>query len=231
MIESQLGVTSEAQREMDTLQDTIKFQQESMAALELRLSSADTDLGALRARALEREARVTLEKGVQATPDSTHVSVGTTPSDPRHVGVTCRPEVVSVCVGRDSAADPVETATQTDVEVVVVEPAVELAVAAAAAAAAPEPVAVAHAACQWEVAVTEPRTAATVLKKRQLTIAEYQITPDEEMVSAAEKAGGEEHEEGVPARPKTGERLRAFKPACFPGDCYSVYLVHEIGWA
>ncbi|XP_030227842.1 KN motif and ankyrin repeat domain-containing protein 3 [Gadus morhua] len=214
VMESLLGVTSEAQREMDTLQDTIKFQQESMAALELRLSSADADLGALRARALERENRVTLEKGVQAAPGSAHVAVGTTPSEPRHVGVTCRPEVVSVCVGGDRTADPVERGTQTDVEVAVavVEP-------AAAAAAA---VVVADAACQWErlpkeeeeeeeedvvvveVALMEPRAAATGLKKRQLTIAEYQITPDEEMVSAAEKAGGEQREEGAPARPKTG---------------------------
>uniref|UniRef100_A0A096MDL5 KN motif and ankyrin repeat domains 3 n=1 Tax=Poecilia formosa TaxID=48698 RepID=A0A096MDL5_POEFO len=43
VMESLLGLTTEAQREIDTLQDTIKFQQESIVALESRLTAADKD--------------------------------------------------------------------------------------------------------------------------------------------------------------------------------------------
>ncbi|KAJ3599028.1 hypothetical protein NHX12_032991 [Muraenolepis orangiensis] len=188
VMESLLGVTSESQREIDTLTDTIKFQQESMAALECRLSSADRDLGTLRSRVEERESRVTLDKGVMAKPATAHVSVETTPFALRHVGVTCRPEVVNVCIGEDSAADPVEQGTQTNVNVV--EP-----VAVPEPVVLAEPVAVVNVACQ---------AASTVLKKRQLTIAEYRITPDEELVSAVEKIGTEGREESALAKPKTG---------------------------
>ncbi|KAM8861672.1 uncharacterized protein ACB058_008403 [Synchiropus picturatus] len=62
-------VSSETQREMDTLQDTIKFQQESIVALEDRLSEADRDLGILRVRIKEQTTKVTFEKGVMAKPD------------------------------------------------------------------------------------------------------------------------------------------------------------------
>lgn len=77
VMESLLGLTSETQREMDTLQDTIKFQQESIVALEDRLSVADKDLGILRAQIEEKTSKVTFEKGVLAKPDMMNAQVET----------------------------------------------------------------------------------------------------------------------------------------------------------
>uniref|UniRef100_A0A3Q3A8K9 KN motif and ankyrin repeat domains 3 n=1 Tax=Kryptolebias marmoratus TaxID=37003 RepID=A0A3Q3A8K9_KRYMA len=80
VMESLLGLSTEAQREMDTLQDTIKFQQESIAALEDRLITADKDLGVLRAQMDEKSSRVTFEKATLAKPNMKNVQVETKPS-------------------------------------------------------------------------------------------------------------------------------------------------------
>ncbi|XP_067086059.1 KN motif and ankyrin repeat domain-containing protein 3 isoform X2 [Osmerus mordax] len=177
VMESLLGVTSEAQREMDTLQDTIKFQQESILALEGRLSQADQDLGALKAQEEERKSRVMFEKGVLAKPTMAHAQVATDSSTCtlQHVAVSCCPEVVDACVGGDLPANENHQSTQTDI----VESPPE-----------PIPVALVSTGSQWEnilEEVQEQKPLATALKRRQMTIAEYKVTPDEEMVSVADR--------------------------------------------
>uniref|UniRef100_A0A3Q0RY51 KN motif and ankyrin repeat domains 3 n=1 Tax=Amphilophus citrinellus TaxID=61819 RepID=A0A3Q0RY51_AMPCI len=114
VMESLLGLTTEAQREIDTLQDTIKFQQESIVTLEDRLSVADKDLGALRAQMEEKISKVTFEKGVLAKPDMANAQTETLTSVLKHAAVFCHPEVADACVGEDVEADQTEQGTQTD---------------------------------------------------------------------------------------------------------------------
>ncbi|KAK6314332.1 hypothetical protein J4Q44_G00157910 [Coregonus suidteri] len=198
VMESQLGLSSEAQREIDTLQDTIKFQQESILALEGRLGQADEDLAVLKAQEHERKSKATCEKGVLAKPDSAHAQVGTeasTTSTPasQHVAVSCCPEVVDACVGEDLRAGHYDQSTQTDS---VKSPAEE----------EPTPVALVSTGSQWENMYEEEtigqKAPITALKKRQMTIAEYKVTPGEETVSLAEGKGGKE-EEMAPRTPTT----------------------------
>uniref|UniRef100_A0A4W5NB15 KN motif and ankyrin repeat domains 3 n=1 Tax=Hucho hucho TaxID=62062 RepID=A0A4W5NB15_9TELE len=198
VMESQLGLSSEAQREIDTLQDTIKFQQESILALEERLGQADEDLAVLKAQEDERKSKATSEKAVLAKPDSAHAQVGTeasTTSTPasQHVAVSCCPEVVDACVGEDLRAGHYNQSTQTDS---VESPAEEEAT----------PVALVSTGSQWENLyedeTIERKAPVTALKKRQMTIAEYKVTPGEEMVSLAEGKGGKE-EETAPRTPTT----------------------------
>lgn len=203
VMESLLGLTSEAQREIDTLQDTIKFQQESIVSLEGRLSLADQDLGTLKALEEKRKSKVTLEKGVLAKPDTTHAQVETSASAVEHVAVMCRPDVTDMCVGEDSTTNHNDQSTQTDV----VKPA--------------EPVAfsVVSTGSQWENLfedeVQEQKPEPTVLKKRQLTIDEYKITPDEEVIISAEQKVEEEGEATAPSKPKTGEFNDLLKLDCW----------------
>ncbi|MEQ2254899.1 hypothetical protein ILYODFUR_008371, partial [Ilyodon furcidens] len=189
VMESLLGLTTEAQREMDTLQDTIKFQQESIVALENRLTVADKDLDNLRAQIDERTSKVTAEKGALAKPDVRNAQVETLRSTLKHTATMCHPEVTDVCVGEDLGADQTEQGTQTD--------------------AAPEltPVERVSIACQWESLNDEnpEEQKVTVPKKRQLTIAEYKVSPEEEMVGAEEKKTREQEEEARASNTKTGE--------------------------
>uniref|UniRef100_UPI0037E73765 KN motif and ankyrin repeat domain-containing protein 3 n=1 Tax=Semicossyphus pulcher TaxID=241346 RepID=UPI0037E73765 len=190
VMESLLGLTSEAQREIDTLQDTIKFQQESIVALEDRLSVADKDLGVLKAKMEEKISKVTFEKGVLAKPDTKNAQVETLTSVLQDAAVLCRPEVSDACVGESLTADQIEQSTQTD---------------AIEEAAKPAPVAVVSTGCQCENLPVEKveEQKVTVPKKRQLTIAEYKVSPEEEVVSMAEKI--EEQEEKTAAiSSKTG---------------------------
>ncbi|XP_029562545.1 KN motif and ankyrin repeat domain-containing protein 3 [Salmo trutta] len=196
VMESQLGLSSEAQREIDTLQDTIKFQQESILALEGRLGQADEDLAVLKAQEDERKSKATSEKAVLAKPDSAHAQVGTeasTTSTPasQHVAVSCCPEVVDACVGEDLRAGHYDQSTQTDS---VESPAEE----------EPTPVALVSTGSQWENLyedqTIEQKAPVAALKKRQMTIAEYKVTPGEETVSLAE---GKEEEEMAPRTPTT----------------------------
>ncbi|XP_029905650.1 KN motif and ankyrin repeat domain-containing protein 3 [Myripristis murdjan] len=189
VMESLLGLTSEAQREIDTLQDTIKFQQESIVALEGRLSAADRDLGSLKAQIEEQKSKVTIEKGVLAKPDTVHAQVETTTSTLKDVAVLCCPEVTNACVGEDLTAQQTEQSSQTDA---VVKPA------------EPVPVAVVSTGCQWENLFEEEVEEKKAPKRRQLTIAEYKVSPDEEVVSMAEKKEGEKEEVIAPSNPKTG---------------------------
>ncbi|XP_022626137.1 KN motif and ankyrin repeat domain-containing protein 3 [Seriola dumerili] len=191
VMESLLGLTSEAQREIDTLQDTIKFQQETIVALEDQLSVADKDLGTLRAQMEEQTSKVTFEKGVLAKPDTTNAQVETLTPVLKHAAVLCRPEVTDACVGEILTADQTEQGTQTD---------------ALEKPAEPAPVVLVSTGCQWE-SLFEEKTEeqkVTVPKKRQLTIAEYKVSPEEEVIGTSEKKEGEEGQKAAPSNTKTG---------------------------
>ncbi|KAJ0065700.1 hypothetical protein NL108_016519 [Boleophthalmus pectinirostris] len=99
VMEAMLGVTSEAQREMDTLQDTIKFQQESIQALEERLSEAGRQVENFRAKAEESAARATREVGVLAAPETASVQTETRAAEVKEAEVWCGVEVRDASVG------------------------------------------------------------------------------------------------------------------------------------
>lgn len=191
VMESLLGVTTEAQREIDTLQDTIKFQQESIAALENRLSMADKDLLTLKAQMEEKTSKVTFEKGVLAKPDTMNAQVETSTPTLEHASVLCCPEMSDACVG-DSLPEQMEQSTQTDSPVETTEA---------------TPVALVSTGCQWENLFEEKTEEQKVPKKRQLTIADYKVSPEEEMVSVPEKKEEDQGEKIAPRNIKTGESL------------------------
>ncbi|KAL1023262.1 hypothetical protein UPYG_G00038420 [Umbra pygmaea] len=178
--EGLLGLSTEVQKEIDTLQDTIRFQQESISTLERQLGQADRDLALLKSQEEERKSRVTSEKGVLAKPDTTHVGTDASKTSMKvvqHVSVSCCPEVVNTCVGDDLRAVHSNHSTQTDpVE-------------------QPDAIDLVSIGSQWEniyEEVIEKKAPATGLKRRQMTIAEYQVTPGEETVSLAEGQAGKE---------------------------------------
>ncbi|XP_063057139.1 KN motif and ankyrin repeat domain-containing protein 3 isoform X2 [Engraulis encrasicolus] len=111
--EALLGLKNEAEEresESAALQETVRLQQESIAALEERLGRANGDLEALRAREQERQARVTLERGVQVQAQTASVGTDAPPAPPaktmNSVGVSCRPEVAEVGVGGEEKRTP-----------------------------------------------------------------------------------------------------------------------------
>lgn len=178
VMESLLGLSTEAQREIDTLQDTIKFQQESIAALEDRLSTADKDLSILKVQIDEKTSKVTFDKETSVKPDMKHAQVEAV-TFVLNAATMFHPEMMDACVGEGLPAGQIEQGTQTD--------------AAAAAAAEKEPgpapderVSVG---CQWEMLPDEKseEQKVTVPKKRQLTITEYKVSPEEEVIGAEGK--------------------------------------------
>ncbi|XP_042371302.1 KN motif and ankyrin repeat domain-containing protein 3 [Plectropomus leopardus] len=191
VMESLLGLTSEAQREIETLQDTIKFQQESIVALEDRLSVADKDMGILKAQIEEKTSKVTFEKGVLAKPDMTNAQIETLTASVKHAAVLCRPQVSDACVGESLTADQMEQGTQTDAVEETEEPPL---------------VAVVSTGSQWEILFEEKmeEQKITVPKKRQITIAEYKVSPEEEVVSMAEKKENDQEEKIAAISTKTG---------------------------
>lgn len=191
VMESLLGVTTEAQREIDTLQDTIKFQQESIVALEDRLSVANNDFMILKKQIDEKKAKVTFEKGVLAKPDMMNAQTETLTPALQHASVLCCPDVSDACVG-ESPPKLVEQGTQTDP---LAEPA------------KPAPAEMVSTGCQCENLAKEETDGRKVLKKRQLTIADYKVSPGEEMVSVAEKKEEEQGEKTATSSTKTGETM------------------------
>nr|XP_046246878.1 KN motif and ankyrin repeat domain-containing protein 3 [Scatophagus argus]XP_046246879.1 KN motif and ankyrin repeat domain-containing protein 3 [Scatophagus argus] len=188
VMESLLGLTTEAQREIDTLQDTIKFQQESIAALEDRLIVADKDLVILKAQMEKKTSKVTFEKGVLAKPDMTNAQVETWTPVLKHATVLCCPEVNDACVGDRLTADQMEQGTQTHAFVETTEAA---------------PVVMVSTGCQWENLFEEKMEEQKVPKRRQLTISEYKVSV-EEVVSMSEKKEEEEGEKSTTSNTKTG---------------------------
>lgn len=197
VMESLLGLTTEAQREIDTLQDTIKFQQESIVALEDRLSVADKDLGVLRVQMEEKISKVTFEKGVLAKPDMKSIQIETLTSALKHVAVSCNPEVADACVGED--AEQTERATQTD------------ALEAPEEQVLPAPAVLVSTGCQWENLCEEKteEQKVSVPKRRQLTIAEYKVSLEEEVVGTVKDQEEDEGEKTAASNSKTGEHCVA----------------------
>lgn len=191
VMESLLGLTSEAQREIDTLQDTIKFQQETIVALEDQLSVTDKDLGTLRAQMEEEAFKVKVEKGVLAKPVTANAQTETLTTVLKHVAVLCCPEVTDACVGEILTADQTDQGTQTD---------------ALQKPAEPDPVALVSTGCQWENLFEEKagEQKVTAPKKRQLTIAEYKVSPDEELISMAEMQEEDQGQKTEPSNTNTG---------------------------
>ncbi|KAJ8374711.1 hypothetical protein SKAU_G00052910 [Synaphobranchus kaupii] len=182
VMESLLGLTSEAEREIDTLQDTIKFQQESIQVLMSRLSQVDQELEGLRAQEEQRKSRVMVEKEVLVKPETASAEVETEPSvlstpadgslekcvDTQSVAVECCPAVVDVGVGQDLRPQHSDQSTQTDPEESVREMA---------------PAAVTSTGSQWESQyeeaekVVEHKPPVPALKRRQMTITECTVSP------------------------------------------------------
>ncbi|XP_018601442.1 KN motif and ankyrin repeat domain-containing protein 3 isoform X1 [Scleropages formosus] len=195
VMESLLGLQTEAEREIDTLQDTIKFQHESIHVLESRLSQADNELEALRAQELQRKSIVMIERGVLVKPQVTTAGVETEAIshgmkiEKQSTAVGCRYEVIDVRVGPDFMSCQLDQSTQTDL------------VNGTAS------VIVRSTGNQWEDICEEERLTsdekplAAVLKRRQLTVTESSVTPGE--VSIMKK--NQEHEaETVPCSPAVG---------------------------
>lgn len=188
VMESLLGLTTEAQREIDTLQDTIKFQQESISALEVRLSEADSNLVSLRAKMAENTSKVMCDKEVLAKPEISNSQTETLPSALKDAAVLCCPEVKDANVGEELALNS-EQGTQTDAKT-------ELAQEAKAE--------MVSTGSQWEFdgkIEDKEEGIEKITKKKQVTVSEYKVCPDEEVVCTAEKK--EEVQEEKPA-PKTG---------------------------
>lgn len=201
VMESLLGVTTEAQREIDTLQDTIKFQQESIVALEDRLGAANKDCLVLKTQMEAKNTKVTFEKGVLAKPDMVHVHAETLTRPVAHASVLCSPDVADACVGESPSVQQLEQGTQTEADVEPVPPAPGQWVSVG---------------CQCDDLTKEEAEGRRVVKKRQLTIADYQVSPEEEVV--AEKKQEEQGEKTAACGGATGEKVEvknsksAFQP-------------------
>lgn len=223
VMESLLGLTTEAEREIDTLQDTIKFQQENIQVLEGRLNQTDQELEDMRAQEEQRKSRVMVEKEVLVKPETASTEVETESSDlstsanesvekwdkcidTQSVAVECCPEVVDVGVGQDLGPQKSDQSTQTDPDDSVKEPA---------------PVAVTSTGSQWEnqneeaEKVVEHKSPVPVLKRRQMTITECTISP---APGIYEKEGCEE--EAVPCSPAAGmlKSIMKRKDGSSPGE-------------
>ncbi|XP_062411460.1 KN motif and ankyrin repeat domain-containing protein 3 [Sardina pilchardus] len=206
VMESLLGLSSEAEREMDTLQDTVKLQQESLRVLEERLSLADRELEALRAGERERLSRVTLERGVQARPQTAHAGTDAPPAEPPKtllsVGVSCRPEVAEAGVGGEGPPAHTHQSVQTEEEVKVEEEEVVEVKEVKEEVAKAEMVSTG---CQWESPSPEEgeeKRKEEPQKRRQVAIAEGLG------VSEAERRVAEEVD-AVPAAPSPVGTLKS----------------------
>ncbi|XP_056628704.1 KN motif and ankyrin repeat domain-containing protein 3 [Triplophysa dalaica] len=87
VVESSLGFQSEAQREINTLQHTIKLQQASIQVLETRLSHVSQDLETLRAEEIQRTSKITLDKETLVKPETVDIQLETEVSSKASVGV------------------------------------------------------------------------------------------------------------------------------------------------
>uniref|UniRef100_A0AAR2LYT3 KN motif and ankyrin repeat domains 3 n=1 Tax=Pygocentrus nattereri TaxID=42514 RepID=A0AAR2LYT3_PYGNA len=87
VMESLLGLSSEAEQEIDNLQQTIKFQQESVKVLETRLAQTSQHLEELKAKEMERTSKIWLEKGTLVRPEMAEAVVETERCVKSSVGV------------------------------------------------------------------------------------------------------------------------------------------------
>ncbi|XP_051526106.1 KN motif and ankyrin repeat domain-containing protein 3-like isoform X2 [Myxocyprinus asiaticus] len=125
VIESFLGLQSETEREIDTLQHTITYQQESIQVLETRLNQVNQDLDALRAKEIERTSKIMLDKESLAKPETANAQLETCPDvcSKKSVGVGI-PDVTDLeCFSmtkndQSIQTDPVETSKEKTVTLV-----------------------------------------------------------------------------------------------------------------
>ncbi|XP_036377896.1 KN motif and ankyrin repeat domain-containing protein 3 [Megalops cyprinoides] len=210
VMESLLGLTTEAEREIDTLQDTIRFQQETIQVLESRLSQVDQEVEELRAQEEQRKSRVMVEKGVLVKPVTATAQVETddsavsTPAggslgkceNTQSVAVGCCPEVRDAGVGQNFTPVMSDQYTQTNPEKSTRKTA---------------PAAMTSTGSQWEnpyeeraaEKAAEQKPPIPALKRRQMTIAEYSVAPGAGVDSVTKGKEGCK-EETVPCSPAVG---------------------------
>lgn len=136
VLESSLGVASEAERELELLQQTVGHQKDVIAMMEGHLREATRELEELRlevcarrpqgradkevmakpqvAEALVEAAVATQSRAAGDPPQTAEAGVGCCPPT-ACVGVSCRPEGRDVAVGPDSAARCEDKGSQSDV--------------------------------------------------------------------------------------------------------------------
>ncbi|XP_046728238.1 KN motif and ankyrin repeat domain-containing protein 3 isoform X2 [Silurus meridionalis] len=106
VMESLLGLSSETEQEIDSLQETIRCQQESVHLLEKRLNQANQDLEELRALEMVRMSKVMLERETLVKPETADVLVETERCFKTSVGVGVS--------GADFPAMKIDQSIQTD---------------------------------------------------------------------------------------------------------------------
>ncbi|XP_076215464.1 KN motif and ankyrin repeat domain-containing protein 3 isoform X1 [Aptenodytes patagonicus] len=137
VLESSLGLTSEAEQELELLQQTVGHQKEVIALMEGHLQEATRELEELRLEVCARRPCGRAEKEVMAKPQVAEVLVeavvatqNRAAGDPPEtaeagveccppttcIGVGCRPDGRDVAVGPDSAARCEDKGSQTDVD-------------------------------------------------------------------------------------------------------------------
>uniref|UniRef100_A0A8B9MR72 KN motif and ankyrin repeat domains 3 n=1 Tax=Accipiter nisus TaxID=211598 RepID=A0A8B9MR72_9AVES len=136
VLESSLGLTSEAERELELLQQTVGHQKEVIALMEGHLQEATRELEELRLEVCARRPHGRVDKEVTAKPqvaealvEAAVVTQNRAAGDPLEtaeasveccppticVGVGCRPDGRDVAVGPDSAGRCKDKGSQTDV--------------------------------------------------------------------------------------------------------------------
>lgn len=136
VLESSLGLTSEAERELELLQQTVGHQKEVITLMEGHLQEATRELEELRLEVCARRPRAQVDKEVMAKPQVAEalveaavvtqsraagdppkmVEAGVECSPPTScMAVGCRPDGRDVAVGPDSAASCDDKGSQTDV--------------------------------------------------------------------------------------------------------------------
>ncbi|KAM6332181.1 KN motif and ankyrin repeat domain-containing protein 3 isoform 2-T2 [Alca torda] len=136
VLESSLGLASEAERELELLQQTVGHQKEVIALMEGHLREATRELEELRLEVCARRPRGRVDKEVTAKPqvaealvEAAVVTQSRAAGDPLEtaeagveccpptacVGVGCRPDRWDVAVGPDSAARCEDKGSQTEV--------------------------------------------------------------------------------------------------------------------
>ncbi|XP_059726139.1 KN motif and ankyrin repeat domain-containing protein 3 isoform X2 [Haemorhous mexicanus] len=140
VIESSLGLATEAERELELLQQTVGHQKEVITLMEGHLQEATRELEELRLEVCARRPREQVDKEVMAMPqvaealvEAVVVTQSRAAGDPPKtaeagveccpstscVAVDCRPDGRDVAVGPDSAASCDDKGSQTDVSSVV----------------------------------------------------------------------------------------------------------------
>ncbi|TRY96829.1 hypothetical protein DNTS_015405 [Danionella cerebrum] len=106
--ESLLGLQTETEREIDMLQHTIRFQQDSIQVLETKVAQLNKHLEVLRALEVERTSRIMLHKETTVEPEMVSVQMQTSP-DVCSVALMFPEETDVQKTVKSVETDPVET--------------------------------------------------------------------------------------------------------------------------